>query len=62
MPVTTAEIAGRVITTALVIVPGPGDTVTFVRQERGPDVPQRTLNTNPRGPTIWPTYKGANWT
>ena len=31
-----AEVAGRVITAALVIVPGPGDTVTFVRQERGP--------------------------
>lgn len=32
----TAEPAGRVITAALVVVPGPGDTVTFVRQERGP--------------------------
>jgi 8-oxo-dGTP diphosphatase len=31
-----AEVAGRVITAALVVVPGPGDTVTFVRQERGP--------------------------
>ena len=28
--------AGRVVTAALVVVPGPGDTVTFVRQERGP--------------------------
>jgi 8-oxo-dGTP diphosphatase len=26
----------RVITAALVVVPGPGDTVTFVRQQRGP--------------------------
>jgi 8-oxo-dGTP diphosphatase len=26
----------RVITAALVVVPGPADTVTFVRQERGP--------------------------
>ena len=32
----TAEPAGRVITAALVVVRGPGDTVTFVRQERGP--------------------------
>jgi len=32
----TAEPAGRVITAALVVVPGPGDTVTFVWQERGP--------------------------
>ena len=31
-----AEAAGRVITAALVVVPGPGGTVTFVRQERGP--------------------------
>ena len=31
-----AEVAGRVIAAALVVVPGPGDTVTFVRQERGP--------------------------
>ena len=31
-----AEVAGRVVTAALVVVPGPGDTVTFVRQERGP--------------------------
>jgi 8-oxo-dGTP diphosphatase len=31
-----AEVARRVITAALVIVPGPDDTVTFVRQERGP--------------------------
>jgi hypothetical protein len=31
----TAEPAGRVITAALVVVPGPGDTMTFVRQERG---------------------------
>ena len=30
------EAAGRVITAALVVVPGPGGTVTFVRQERGP--------------------------
>jgi len=30
-----AEVA-RVITAALVVVPGPDDTVTFVRQERGP--------------------------
>jgi 8-oxo-dGTP diphosphatase len=30
------ENAGRVVTAALVVVPGPGDTVTFVRQERGP--------------------------
>jgi hypothetical protein len=30
-----AEPAGRVITAALVVVPGPGDTVTFVWQERG---------------------------
>jgi len=28
--------AGRVITAALVVVPGPGETVTFIRQERGP--------------------------
>ena len=28
--------AGQVITAALVVVPGPGGTVTFVRQERGP--------------------------
>jgi 8-oxo-dGTP diphosphatase len=27
---------GRVVTGALVVVPGPADTVTFVRQERGP--------------------------
>jgi 8-oxo-dGTP pyrophosphatase MutT (NUDIX family) len=26
----------RVVTAALVVVPGPGETVTFVRQERGP--------------------------
>jgi len=25
-----------VITAALVVVPGPGETVTFIRQERGP--------------------------
>jgi hypothetical protein len=31
-----AEVAGRVIPAALVIIPGPGETVTFVRQERGP--------------------------
>ena len=31
-----AEAGGRVVTAALVVVPGPGDTVTFVRQERGP--------------------------
>jgi 8-oxo-dGTP diphosphatase len=31
-----AELAGRVITAALVVVPGPDGTVTFVRQERGP--------------------------
>ena len=31
-----AEAAGRLITAALVVVPGPGGTVTFVRQERGP--------------------------
>jgi len=31
-----AEATGRVVTAALVVVPGPGDTVTFVRQERGP--------------------------
>lgn len=31
-----AEVAGRVVTAALVVVPGPGETVTFVRQERGP--------------------------
>jgi 8-oxo-dGTP diphosphatase len=31
-----AEAAGRVVTAALVVVPGPNDTVTFVRQERGP--------------------------
>ena len=30
------EAAGRLITAALVVVPGPGGTVTFVRQERGP--------------------------
>jgi hypothetical protein len=35
-PIVTAEPAGRVITAALVVVPGPGDTVTFVWQERGP--------------------------
>ena len=34
--IVTAEPAGRVITAALVVVPGPGDTVTFVWQERGP--------------------------
>ncbi|MBO0748277.1 MAG: NUDIX domain-containing protein [Acidimicrobiaceae bacterium] len=28
--------AGVVVTAALVVVPGPGETVTFVRQERGP--------------------------
>jgi 8-oxo-dGTP diphosphatase len=26
----------RVVTAALVVIPGPGETVTFVRQERGP--------------------------
>ena len=31
-----AKAAGRLITAALVVVPGPGGTVTFVRQERGP--------------------------
>lgn len=31
-----AETAGRVVTVALVVIPGPGGTVTFVRQERGP--------------------------
>src|SRR5260370_42158707 len=31
-----AEADGRVVTAALVVVPGLGDTVTFVRQERGP--------------------------
>jgi 8-oxo-dGTP diphosphatase len=31
-----AESVGRVVTAALVVVPGPGDAVTFVRQERGP--------------------------
>jgi 8-oxo-dGTP diphosphatase len=31
-----AEAGGRVIAAALVVVPGPEDTVTFVRQERGP--------------------------
>jgi 8-oxo-dGTP diphosphatase len=31
-----AQAAQRVITAALVVVPGPEDTVTFVRQERGP--------------------------
>jgi hypothetical protein len=35
-PIVTTEPAGRVITAALVVVRGPGDTVTFVRQERGP--------------------------
>jgi 8-oxo-dGTP diphosphatase len=30
------QVTGRVVTAALVVVPGPGDTVTFVRQERGP--------------------------
>jgi 8-oxo-dGTP diphosphatase len=30
------EATRRVVTAALVVVPGPGDTVTFVRQERGP--------------------------
>lgn len=30
------EPAGRVVTAALVAVPGPGGGVTFVRQERGP--------------------------
>jgi len=28
--------SGRVVTAALVVVPGPAETVTFVRQERGP--------------------------
>jgi len=28
--------AGRVVTAALVVMPGPDGTVTFVRQERGP--------------------------
>jgi 8-oxo-dGTP diphosphatase len=28
--------SGLVVTAALVVVPGPGETVTFVRQERGP--------------------------
>ncbi len=27
---------GQVVTAALVVVPGPGETVTFVRQEHGP--------------------------
>jgi 8-oxo-dGTP diphosphatase len=31
-----ADAAGRVVTAALVVVPGPRDTVTFIRQERGP--------------------------
>ena len=31
-----AQAGGRVVTAALVVIPGPGDTVTFVRQERGP--------------------------
>jgi hypothetical protein len=31
-----AELAGRMITAALVVVPGPEGTVTLVRQERGP--------------------------
>jgi 8-oxo-dGTP diphosphatase len=31
-----AELARRVITAALVVIPGPDGTVTFVRQERGP--------------------------
>ena len=31
-----AQAAGQVITAALAVVPGPGGTVTFVRQERGP--------------------------
>jgi len=31
-----AQALRRVITAALVVVPGPGDTVTFVRQQRGP--------------------------
>jgi 8-oxo-dGTP diphosphatase len=31
-----AQAGGRVVTAALVVMPGPGDTVTFVRQERGP--------------------------
>lgn len=31
-----AEASGRVVTAALVVVPGPDGTVTFVRQERGP--------------------------
>jgi 8-oxo-dGTP diphosphatase len=30
------DVAGRVVTAALAVVPGPADTVTFVRQERGP--------------------------
>jgi 8-oxo-dGTP diphosphatase len=29
-------VAGRVVTAALVVVPGPAKTVTFVRQQRGP--------------------------
>lgn len=28
--------AGQVVTAALVVIPGPGESVTFVRQERGP--------------------------
>jgi 8-oxo-dGTP diphosphatase len=34
--VLVVQAAGRVITAALVVVPGPGETVTFIRQERGP--------------------------
>jgi 8-oxo-dGTP diphosphatase len=30
------QAAGRVVTAALVVVPGPWATVTFIRQERGP--------------------------
>lgn len=30
------DTARRVVTAALVVVPGPAETVTFVRQERGP--------------------------
>jgi 8-oxo-dGTP diphosphatase len=30
------SVAGRVLVSALAIIPGPDETVTFVRQERGP--------------------------
>jgi ADP-ribose pyrophosphatase YjhB (NUDIX family) len=49
-----AELAGRVITAALVVIPGPDGTVTFVRQERGPYAGWWLL---PGRPTGWPASR-----